>query len=57
MISRTVHAVEAMELVKNDSLGARASRPRSQETTTGCSETNRAGPVELPAKVGGERAS
>ena len=27
MISRTVLAVEAMELVKNDSLGARASRP------------------------------
>ena len=27
MISRTVLAVEAMELVKNDNLGARASRP------------------------------
>ena len=27
MISRTVLAVEAMELVKNDCLGARASRP------------------------------
>ena len=36
----------------------RAGRPRSRGATTGlCSETHRAGPVELPAKVGGERAS